>query len=38
VIGCSAIGKISRGKAGVAVFGWWILIVLAKTAIAIVQS
>jgi hypothetical protein len=38
VIGCSIVGKISRGKAGVAVFGWWILIVLAKTAMAIVQS
>ena len=27
-IGCSIIGKISRGKAATAVWGWWILIVL----------
>ena len=30
-IGCSIIGKISRGKAAAAVWGWWILIVLIGT-------
>lgn len=29
-IGCSIVGKISRGKAAGAVFGWWILIVLFR--------
>jgi len=27
-IGCSIVGKVSRGKAATAVWGWWILIVL----------
>jgi hypothetical protein len=27
-IGCSIVGKVSRGKAAVAVWGWWILMVL----------
>lgn len=30
-IACSIIGKISRGKAAAAVWGWWILIVLVGT-------
>lgn len=38
VIGCSIVGKIKRSSAGVAVVGWWALITLASTAIAIVNS
>lgn len=38
VIGCSIVGKVKRSSAGIAVFGWWVLIVLARTALAIVQS
>lgn len=33
-IGCSIVGKISRGKAAGAVFGWWILIVLVRMGVA----
>lgn len=29
-IGCSIIGKVTRGKAAIAVWGWWVLIVLAR--------
>ena len=38
VIGCSIIGNIKRSSAAIAVVGWWVLIVLARTALAIVQS
>lgn len=38
VIGCSIVGKIKTSSAAVAVVGWWVLIVLARTAIAIVNS
>jgi len=31
-IGCSIVGKVSRGKAAGAVFGWWVLTVLVKMA------
>lgn len=37
-IGCAIIGKISKGKAAGAVFGWWILIVLFKVGIAAVTG
>jgi hypothetical protein len=38
VIGCAIIGNIKRSSAAIAVVGWWVLIVLARTALAIVQS
>lgn len=37
-IGCAIIGKISKGKAAGAVFGWWILIVLFKVGIAAITG
>jgi len=37
-IGCAIVGKVKRSNAAIAVFGWWVLIVLARTALAIVQS
>jgi len=37
-IACSIIGKISRGKAAAAVWGWWILLVLIGTAYAAVAG
>jgi hypothetical protein len=37
-IGCAIIGKISKGKAAGAVFGWWVLIVLFKVGIAAVTG
>ena len=38
VIGCAILGNIKRSSAAIAVIGWWTLIVLARTALAIVQS
>lgn len=37
-IGCAIVGKISKGKAAGAVFGWWVLIVLCKVGIAAVTG
>lgn len=33
-IGCSIVGKISRGKAAGAVWGWWVLIVLVRMGVS----
>jgi hypothetical protein len=33
-IGCAKVAQIKKSSAAVAVFGWWILIILASTAIA----
>lgn len=37
-IGCSIVGKVSRGKAAGAVFGWWILIVLFRVGAAAISG
>lgn len=37
-IGCAIVGRISKGKAAGAVFGWWILIVLLQVGIAAVTG
>lgn len=33
-IGCSIIGKVKRGQAAAAVWGWWVLIVLVRAGMA----
>jgi hypothetical protein len=38
VIGCRIVGKIKKSSAVIAVVGWWALIILGYTAMAIVQS
>jgi hypothetical protein len=37
-IGCSIVGKVSRGKAAGAVWGWWILLVLIGTGYAAIAG
>jgi hypothetical protein len=37
-IGCSILGKVSRGKAAAAVWGWWVLIVLVSAGWAAVAG
>jgi hypothetical protein len=33
-LGCAIVGKVKRGTAAIAVWGWWILITLVKVAVA----
>jgi hypothetical protein len=37
VIGCSIVAKVSRASAGVAVVGWWVLILIVKVGAAAFQ-
>jgi hypothetical protein len=38
VMGCSVVGRVSRGAAGVAVMGWWVLILVVKVGAAALQG
>lgn len=38
VIGCAIVAKLKRSTAAIAVVGWWIIIVLASTAGALINS
>jgi hypothetical protein len=38
VIGCSVVARVSRMSAGIAVVGWWVLIVILKVGGAALQS
>jgi hypothetical protein len=38
VLGCSIVGRISRGKAAAAVLGWWAFIIVASTAWAAIRG